>query len=228
MRVNNTLTNSNNIIEGPATAVDVLIFTTIKNKLGVLLIKIGQGPYQGKWALPGGLVKLNENLDDAAKRILTEKAGLKGVYLEQLYTFGDVNRDARGRSISVAYFALVNSDKFNLQAAEYYTAIEWQDARKLPPMAFDHKKIIESGIGRLKSKLEYTNVAYGLLPKEFSLTELQQIYEIILGKKLDKRNFRKKVKTLNILKAVNKTTKGLKNRPAELYQFTKMELIFTK
>lgn len=226
MKIKNS--KSQKTIIGPALAVDALIFDVNNNHLNILLIKISQGPYKNKWALPGGLVQINENLDEAAEKVLEKKAGIKGVYLEQLYSFSEVNRDVRGRIVSVAYFALVDSAKFQPKTTEYYSAIAWQDARRLPPMAFDHKKIIEFGIERLKSKIEYSNIAYALLPQEFTLTEMQRVYEIILGEKLDKRNFRKKIKSLNIVEPAKKIRAGLQSRPAELFRFKKRSLVFTK
>ncbi|OGI16590.1 MAG: hypothetical protein A3J63_01950 [Candidatus Moranbacteria bacterium RIFCSPHIGHO2_02_FULL_40_12b] len=226
MRIKNS--KSEKLIFGPAVAVDVLIFDVNNGKLNALLIRISKGPYKNKWALPGGLVRTDETLDEAAKRVLWEKAGIRGIYLEQLYSFGEVKRDVRGRIISVSYFALVDSAKFHPRTTEYYSDIRWKEAKKLPPMAFDHGKIIAFGIERLRNKIEYTNIAYALLPKEFTLTEMQKIYEIILGKKLDKRNFRKKLKMLNILEPEKKMRHGLKSRPAELYRFRKRSLVFTK
>ncbi len=216
------------IIIGPAVATDVLIFTIRDGKLNVLLIKIASGPYKNKWALPGGLVQIDETLDMAAKRVLREKAGIRGVYLEQLYAFSGLNRDVRGRVISVAYFALVDSDKFNLKTMEkYYLDIDWHAVNSLPPLAFDHKEIIKYGHNRLKGKLEYTNIAYGLLPREFTLPEMQKVYEIILGQKLDKRNFRKKIKLLNIIEPTGKI-KHVRTRPAKLYRFKKRQLEIIK
>ncbi len=216
------------VIIGPAVATDVLIFTIKDNKLNVLLIKIASGPYKNKWALPGGLVQINETLDMTAKRVLQEKAGIKGIYLEQLYTFSDLNRDIRGRVISVAYFALVDSDKFNLKTMEkYYSDIRWHSVNSLPSLAFDHRKIVKYGYNRLKGKLEYTNIAYGLLPYEFTLPEMQKVYEIILDQKLDKRNFRKKIKLLNIIEPTGKV-KHARTRPAKLYRFKKRQLEFVK
>lgn len=220
--------NKKNVIIGPALAVDVLIFDVNKKKLNILLIKISRGPYKDKWALPGGIVGINETLDKAAERVLLGKASLEGIYLEQLYSFSDINRDVRGRIVSVAYFALVDSAKFNPKTTEYYSDIQWKEVEKLPAMAFDHKEIIEFGIKRLRNKIEYSNITYALLPKEFTLTEMQEVYEIILGSELDKRNFRKKVKMLNILEPTKKIRAGLKSRPAELYRFKKRKLIFTK
>ena len=227
MKVQNTK-NTNRLIIGPAVAVDTLIFTIKNNKLMILLIQIGSGPYKKKWALPGGIVQLDETLDEAAKRVLKEKAGIKGIYMEQLYTFGDLDRDSRGRMISVAYFALVNSDKINLKTMDYYSDIQWQDVKKLPPLAFDHQKIIKQGLIRLRRKMEYTNVAYGLLNKEFTLTEMQKVYEIVWDKELDKRNFRKQIQKLGIIESTGKMQHGGRNRPAKLYRFKDRKLIFTK
>lgn len=225
MQSEKNISSQENIIR---VAVDALIFTIKENLLHVLLVQIRQGPYDKKWALPGGLIKADETLDQAAKRILKERAGIQGVYLEQLYSFGEVERDVRGRSISVAYFALVHSDIFRPKAAEYYADCGWREVDMLPPMAFDHKKIIEYGVERLRSKIEYSNIVYGLLPKEFTLTELQNVYEAILGKKLDKRNFRKRVLMIPLVEPTHKTRVGKKNRPAQLYRFKKRQLMFTK
>ncbi len=227
MKIQNT-SKKNDLIVGPAVAVDTLIFTIRNDNLMVLLIKIKNGPYKYKWALPGGLVQIDETLDTAAKRVLNKKAGVKGVYLEQLYTFSDLNRDKRGRIISVAYFALVNSDRLKLKTLEdFYSDIAWKNINSLPSLAFDHKKIISYGLERLKRKMEYTNVAYGFLPQEFTLTEMQKVYEIVWNKKLDKRNFRKQIKKLNIIEAVGKKT-STKSRPAELFRFKERKLVFTK
>ncbi|MFC1623025.1 NUDIX domain-containing protein [Patescibacteria group bacterium] len=220
--------NKDEIIYGPAVAVDVLIFSIIKDKLNVLLIEIGSGPYDDQWALPGGLVQIDETLDQAAKRVLKEKGGISNVYLEQLYSFSDVDRDVRGRVMSVAYFALVDSDKFKVSTMEHYTNIEWKPVEALPKMAFDHKEIIKYGVRRLQDKIEYSNIIYGLLPKSFTLTEMQKVYEIVLGREMDKRNFRKRVLSLGILKSTGKKSYDTKSRPAKLYQFKERKLIFTK
>lgn len=209
-------------------AVDTLIFTIKENQLHVLLVQINQGPYNNQWALPGGLVKIDETLDQAAKRILEQRGGIEGIYLEQLYSFGDIDRDVRGRSISVAYFSLVHSDVFHPTATEYYADSGWKPIDALPPMAFDHKKIIEYGVARLRNKIEYSNIAYGLLPKEFTLTDLQKVYEAILGESLDKRNFRKRVLMISLVEPTRKTKVGMKNRPAQLYRFKKRQLTLTK
>lgn len=225
MRITN-VANSENTIIGPAVAVDAVLFTIDQDQLKVLLIKINSGPYADKWALPGGLVQINESLDEAARRVLFQKANVGDLHLEQLYTFGDMNRDIRGRSVSVAYFALVPSPKnYELKTTAYYSEIAWWSVKTLPPMAFDHEKIIEYAYDRLKAKLEYTNIAYSLLPQEFTLTELQRVYEIILDRKLDKRNFRKKIFALGLVHETGKQIKGEPHRPAELYRFVKRELV---
>ena len=201
-------------------AVDTAIFSVVDGMLKVLLVRIGSGPYEGKWALPGGLVVADESLDTAAERVLSEKAGVDDIYIEQLYTFGSVDRDVRGRSVSIAYFALVNSDRCLPATIEYYSDIAWYDTATLPKLAFDHAKVVEVGIERLRNKLGYSNIAYGLLPREFTLTELQTAYEIILGHELDKRNFRKKIQDIDLVKETGKIRKSGQSRPARLYSFT--------
>jgi len=203
-------------------ATDIVILTIIKQKLQVLLIKMKKVPYSNNfWAAPGGLVKPDESVDNAAKRQLAQKTGVKNIYLEQLYTFGDVNRDPFGRVVSVAYFALIPSDNVNLKTTKDYGDVQWFPMDSLPKLAYDHKKIIEKANNRLQKKLEYSNIAYSLLPKEFTLTQLQRSYEIILKRRLDKRNFRKKIFSVNLLKKTNKIQRGSANRPAALYEFSK-------
>lgn len=229
--ISSKLKNSSNLHErvvGPALAVDNVLFTIKDSKLNVLLIQIGSGPYENKWALPGGLVAEREGLDAAATRLLASKANISDLYLEQLYTFGDPNRDSRGNVVSVAYFSIVfDSSTVKLKTLPYYKGIEWFSVDNLPALAFDHKKIIEYAHKRLKSKLGYTNIAYNFLPVEFTLTELQKVYEIVLGKSLDKRNFRKKMDVLGILKDTNKVRSDVAHRPARLYKFKRryLELI---
>lgn len=178
----------------PAVTVDIVIFTIINNKLQVLLIKRGTEPFKDRWALPGGFVKMHESLEQAAKRELEEETGVKEVYLEQLYTFGDVNRDLRGRVITIAYFALINSEKAKqkLKATTDASEAEWFEVSNLPSLAFDHEEILNYAIKRLKWKFEYTTIVFSMLPKRFTLTQLQKIYEIVFEKEFDKRNFRKK------------------------------------
>lgn len=211
--------------ETPAVAVDTLIFTMLQGELSVLLLQIGNGAYRDKWALPGGLVDISESLDAAAHRVLRDKAGIEKVgYIEQLYSFGSVNRDTRKRSISVAYLSLVQTDFFLRQSSDYAVAVEWYPLSDLPRMAFDHEKIIGLGLARLQERLMYTNIAYSLLPKEFTLTQLQSAYESILGESLDKRNFRKKILSIDIVKSTGKQLRGEASRPAELFTFAQKKL----
>lgn len=203
----------------PVVATDVVIFTMKENKLQVLLIQMKKHPFEKCWALPGGLLKADESVDAAARRCLVTKTGVDNGYLEQLATFGKVNRDPFGRVISVAYFALIPSDVHDLKTTDEYGAVEWKPVLQLPKLAYDHKEIIAYALKRLQAKLRYSNIAYSLLPDEFTLTELQKIYEIILGKNVDKRNFRKKIDSLKILKKANKKRVGERSRPALLYTF---------
>lgn len=203
----------------PKVAVDTVIFTVDNRKLKVILIQMKKKPFTGRWAFPGGLVVARESLDDAAKRELYEKTGVKNVYLEQLYTFGGVKRDPFSRVVSVAYFALVNRKQIKeLVTTSKYQRIDWFDVNKLPRLAYDHNEVAKYAIARLRSKLEYTNIVFSLLPRYFALTELQEVYEIILGKKLDKRNFLKRIDTLHLLRKTQKFEKGA-HRPARLYEF---------
>lgn len=201
-----------------AIATDVVIFT-VNEQLNVLLIKMKRAPFTGHWAIPGGMVKVDESVDNAAKRHLLSKTGVTNIYLEQLYTFGDVDRDPYGRVVSVAYMALIPEQGLKLKTSEDYSDIDWFPANQLPKMAYDHKEIVNFAVQRLKAKLEYTNIVYSLMPEEFTLGDLQNTYELILKTKLDKRNFRKKIIALKIVKPAGKRTVGDANRPAELYRF---------
>jgi 8-oxo-dGTP diphosphatase len=200
-------------------ATDIIIFTLRDEELKVLLIKMNKQPFKDAWAAPGGLIKSDESVEMAAKRALSEKTGLKNVYLEQLYTFGDVDRDPFGRVVSVAYFALISSDGVRLETSEEYSGIQWFSVNDLPKLAYDHREMIKSAAERLRGKLEYTNIVYSLLPDSFTLSDLQNTYETILDRKLDKRNFRKKVLSLGIVKKTGKRELGKQNRPAELFSF---------
>jgi len=180
-----------NAFERPSVTVDVVAFTARERKLHVLLIKRGVWPFEGHWALPGGFVQMSEGLDAAAHRELTEETGVAGAeFLEQLYSFGNVNRDPRTRVISVAYYALLPEPSISPRAGTDAAEAQWWPADALPPLAFDHAEIVKTALSRLRAKLGYTSVAYALLAPEFTLTELQTVYEIILGRELDKRNFR--------------------------------------
>jgi 8-oxo-dGTP diphosphatase len=200
-------------------ATDVAIFSVQNSALHVLLIQMKKSPFSGMWALPGGLIHSNETPDAAAKRHLAEKAGLTNTYLEQLYTFGRVDRDPFGRVVSVAYMSLIPSSKFNLKTTQEYAGVQWFPIFALPKLAYDHSEIISKALERLRSKLEYTNIVYGLLPREFTLSDLQRAYETILMAEIDKRNFRRKILGLGLVTPLRKKTAGSANRPARLFKF---------
>ena len=198
--------------------VDIVIFTIEQGALKVLLVKRGIEPFTGQYAIPGGFVLENESLDQAAMRELREETGVAEVYLEQLYSFGDPKRDPRGRVITVAYYALISAEHSQLRAGSDAAAAAWFAVDAVPDLAFDHPKILEYAVERLRNKLEYTTVGFQLLPEKFSLSELQEIYEAILGKKLDKRNFRRKLALLKILKPTAEYRRDGR-KPARLYRF---------
>jgi len=206
----------------PSVTVDIIVFSVQNNDLKVLLIKRAIDPFKDNWAIPGGFIKLEESLENAAKRELKEETGIDYAYLEQLYTFGDVNRDPRGRVITVAYYALLDKEsaKQIIKADTDVSDVAWFSVAKLPTLAFDHSKILEYALKRLKWKFEYTTVGFSMLPKKFTLTDIQETYETIFNKKFDKRNFRKKILSLGILKPEGKM-KQVSNRPPEMYSLKK-------
>ena len=206
--------------------VDVVILTIHSGKLKVLLVKRANEPFRGKWSIPGGFIRLSENLDDAALRVLKEKTNVQNIYLEQLYTFGDPLRYPNTRVITCAYFALLRAEDIKLEVSnkDEVSEVQWHSVEKLPPLAFDHKEIIEYSLKRTRERLELCPIAFQLLPKKFTLTELQQSYELILKKTLDKRNFRKKMLTSNILVETNEYSKQGSKRPAALYYFDTITL----
>lgn len=196
--------------------VDVVIFTLREGDLQVLLVKRKYEPFANRWALPGGFVHPDESLEDAARRELEEETGVRDVYLEQLYTFGAVERDPRGRVITVAYFALVPWTA--VRGGADASQARWWPVQRAPRLAFDHSEILKYALKRLRYKLEYSAVGFQLLPEKFTLTELQQAYEIILGEKLDKRNFRRKIQEAGIIEQAGVRREG-EGRPACLYRF---------
>ena len=268
--------------ERPSVTVDILVFTVTdeekenyrklsEKKLRILLIKRGEHPYLGKWALPGGFVKMDESLDEAALRELKEETNIDDIYMEQLYTWGDVGRDPRTRVISTAYMSLVDSSTLNVKASDDADDAKWftvsaktfqeqknvtengyvlqqlirlslsndeddlsaviktekivegkvtkikREVIESPDIAFDHAKIIEYGLERLRNKIEYTDIAFNLMPDLFTLTELQQVYEVILGRELLKANFRRKI--ANMVIETNKYTRDSGHRPSKLFRF---------
>ena len=200
-------------------AVDCVVFGFDGTALQVLLIRRGLPPFRGRWALPGGFVRPDESVDDAAMRELREEAGVDKVYLEQLYTFGDVRRDPRGRTVSVAYSALVPSAAHRPTAATDARDAAWFPTADLPTLAFDHAEILRVAVDRLRGKVRYRPVGFELLPATFTLSQLQQLYEAVLGRPLDKRNFRKKLLAMGVVRETAEVQQGVAHRAARLYRF---------
>ena len=201
--------------------VDTVILTLKNDSLQVLLVKRENEPFKGKWAIPGGYVSLSHNLGDAAMRVLKEKTNVDNIYLEQLYTFGDPLRHPVARVITCAYFALIRAEDVNVAATD---DVQWHRVDDLPALAFDHKEIIQYSLKRTRERLELCPVAYQLLNEKFTLTEMQRAYELIMGKSLDKRNFRKKVTQTEGLMELNEFSKTSSKRPARLYTFKSIRL----
>ena len=202
----------------PAVTTDIVIFTIRQNQLKALLIKRALAPFQGEWALPGGFVDLDESLDEGARRELEEETGVTGVYLEQLYTFGRPERDPRERVITVAYFALIPSDRMELRAASDAEGVSWFGLDELPELAFDHSEILGMAHERLIAKLDYSTIAFQFMPATFTLTELQSVYELILRESVDKRNFRKGILALGLIEPSGGARRAGPHRPAKLYR----------
>jgi 8-oxo-dGTP diphosphatase len=203
----------------PAVTVDCVVFGFDEGDLKVLLIKRDLEPYRGKWALPGGFMLEDESLDDAARRELREETGLEKLYLEQLYTFGDVGRDPRGRVVTVAYYALVKLTDHRVRAATDASSAAWFPVSEVTKLAFDHNVILETALQRLKGKVRYQPIGFELLPVKFALSELQHLYEVILETQLDKRNFRKKILGTELLVELDEIQQDVAHRAARLYKF---------
>jgi len=202
----------------PALTVDCVVFGFDAMGLQVLLIRRGVEPFLGAWALPGGFVLMEENLEEAARRELEEETGLKGVFLEQLCTFGEPGRDPRGRVVSVTFYALVRPDQHPARGDTDASDAAWFPAARLPALAFDHAAILAAGLERLRGKIRYQPVGFELLPQQFTLAQLQALYEAILGRPLDKRNFRKKLLAFDFLVPLEAYAGG-SHRPARLHRF---------
>lgn len=207
--------------ERPSVTVDVVIFSlsVADQDLRVLLIQRANAPFAGQWALPGGFVGIDESLEEAAIRELEEETGVTDVYIEQLFTFGEPERDPRTRVITVAYSALVPYTEVHHRAGSDAADTAWFSVFDLPDLAFDHDEIIAYAQQRLRYKLEYTTVGFELLPDEFTLSQLQQAYEIILQEPLDKRNFRRKILSADIIEETGRKRKEGEGRPAKLYRY---------
>jgi 8-oxo-dGTP diphosphatase len=229
----------------PALTCDVIVFTIRDGRLQVLLVRRGRPPYRGRWAIPGGFVEKDEPLERTARRELEEETGLAGVYLEQLYTFGDPGRDPRGHTVTVAYLALVDPARFEgdrvgggfsprpsgvggksplphvLRAGDDAAALGWFPVYRLPALAFDHNQVLAVAVERLRNKLFYTTVGFEFLGREFTLSDLQRVYEVLLNRRQDKRNFRRRILSLGILRPLGTSRREGRHRPARLYAFRK-------
>jgi 8-oxo-dGTP diphosphatase len=208
--------------QSPKVAADVVIFTIDDGALKALLVQVKSGPFAGRWAFPGGLVPVGEAPEATATRELLAQTGIRDLYLEQLRTFGDPARDPHTHVVSVAFFALVPRPGEASATHGKYARTQWFPVHALPSLAYDHNSIAAYALARLQAKLEYTNIVYSLLPREFTLGEVQEIYEIIRGHLLDRRNFRKKILALGLLRPLHRLRRG-QHRPAQLYAFTRRE-----
>jgi 8-oxo-dGTP diphosphatase len=202
-----------------ALTVDCVVFGFDETELKVLLIQRGLPPFKGKWALPGGFVRVDETIDEAARRELSEETGLTNVFLEQLYTFGTLKRDPRERVVSVAYYALVKLSEHPATGATDASDAAWFPVAKPPALAFDHSDILETALDRLRGKVRYEPIGFELLPEKFTLSQLQHLYEAVLNTELDKRNFRKKILSMGLLISLKEQARTGAHRPAQLFRF---------
>jgi 8-oxo-dGTP diphosphatase len=204
-------------------SIDCVIFGFDGGELKILLIERNEEPFKDWWALPGNLVRANESLDQSASRILNELTGLGDIYMEQYYTFGDPKRHPQGRVVSIAYYALLRlgGDKALKPISTYAKQAHWVNVKDVPKLAFDHQQIFDKGLEKIKRRIKHQPIAFELLPEKFTLTQLQNVYELILGKKLDKRNFRKKMLSFGVLRDLDEKQKGVSFRAATLYRFDK-------
>jgi len=205
----------------PSVTVDCVVFGLDLEAadLKILLIQRKRDPFAGLWAFPGGFVEEHETLEESAKRELQEETGIARLYLEQLYSFGDPGRDPRGHTVTVAYYALVKLSDHAPKAADDAKAVDWFSVSKPPTLAFDHDMILATAVARLRAKVRYQPIGFELLPAKFTLSQLQRLYEIVLERPLDKRNFRKKILGMGLLIDLEETQKDVAHRAAQLYRF---------
>lgn len=227
--------------ERPSLTVDVVLLAVLQGELGTLLVQRDEHPHKGRWALPGGFVRMTESLEDAAARVLATKTGLSSVFLEQLYTFGNPKRDPRTRVVTVAHYALVDRRRFEHAFGKGATRVArirvpWEGEEggsvqlvreddKPLSIAFDHAEIVGLAIKRLRGKLAYTPVGFQLLPRDFTLLDLQRVHETVLGRALNKDSFRRKMLASGDLEGAGKLQKDVDHRPAELYRFAKRSAV---
>lgn len=210
---------SKDIIE--AVSIDCLIFGFRNSELDILLIKHGEGISKGRWALPGGWIRFNESIDDAATRLLTSLTGVSNIFLKQLQAFGEVDRYPGKRVITVAYFALINADNYSLSAGFTASDARWFKLNEIPRLPYDHNKILRTGFRYLQHKVRHEPIGFNLLPKKFTLHEILKLYEAILETELDKPNFRRKLLKMNLLAPCNEKQRDVSHRAAKFYRFDK-------
>lgn len=202
-----------------ALSIDCLIFGFKKNELDVLLVQHGEGISKGKWALPGGWIKYSESIDESANRILNDLTGVSNIYLEQLKAFGEVKRYPTKRVITIAYFALVKPENYTLHPGFTAADAQWFKISEVPSLPYDHRQILEEGLRYLKHKVRHEPVGFNLIPKKFTLLQLQELYEAILDQKLDKPNFRRKIMKMNFLEPCKEKETAVSHRAANLFRF---------
>jgi len=207
----------------PKVAVDTVLFAIDGGQVKCYLVRLKGGPAAGRWAFPGGQVRKGEMLDEAARRELRQSTGLNHCYIEQLFSFGDPNRDPKAHVVSVAYMALIDRLSAVHSCSRKYANGQWFEVASLPGLAYDHAEIAEYAVRRLKSKLEYTNIACNLLPPSFTFAQIEELYGIVLGRPLDRRNFRRRIMAMNLLNRLALERRG-KHRPAALYSFQQRSL----
>lgn len=205
-------------MSAPRIITNVVVYSLRDGQLKLLLVRRGADPFKSMWALPGGQLQANEDLDSSALRTLEEGTGVAGVYLEQLYTFGEPDRDPRHRTIAVSYFALIPSDRLQLRAAMNAEGVGWFSLNELPQLAFDHAQMVDVARQRLAAKLAYSTIALQFMPERFTLSELQEVYETILDEKMDKRNFRKRILAMEQVAETRQVRRTGSHRPARLYR----------
>jgi 8-oxo-dGTP diphosphatase len=205
--------------KNPALAIDLVVFGYHENVLSVLLLNRKEEPFQNEWTLPGVFLKMEERFPEACSRVLETKLGMDNIYLEQLYSFDEPERDPRGRVISVSYYALVNPRKFKVIAGTMANDVKWHDIKKVPDLGFDHTKIFKKALQRLRSKILYFPIGFELLDDLFTMTELHELYECILDSTIDRRNFRRKILDSEYIINTGTKREGLKNRHPDLYKF---------
>ncbi|RJP66692.1 MAG: NUDIX domain-containing protein [Ignavibacteriales bacterium] len=200
-------------------SIDCVIFGFEKSRLEILLIKRARNPAKGKWALPGGFIKKEELVENAVKRILNATTGLSNIYLEEVKVFDQVDRYPLWRVFTIGYFALISPEHYQLTTGADTTAVKWFPLDELPELPFDHKKILDYALMKLRNRVKHTPIGFELLPLKFTLPQLQNLYEIILDKKLDKRNFRKRILNMYLIRRLKEKDKNNVKRAAYLYKF---------